>query len=330
MACLRSLLRKEESHDEELGNTQECNTNTMKDIETLSLLMATTFIFWVPLIYFPLFLWYSLFGKARRDELKASRKQKDYLRSRVWNVLNGKGGYVPLQVSNSTIDYSALAWVKTALIIAIQAIPLERLSKVFEQITSCSCLKSKGIPESNVKKHIFIEFNAWEFSGSGSDVLWASIMEALWTKIEFEYSINAVILHRASINLACEMAGDDSHPRTRANTRKFALIKFYAKFILSTSLSIVGIVGGLYFLGYIELSGDVVTMEEDGSSTIKTAPAIISIIATQVPLIGVAITFFKKVMPAILRPPFKTLLRDAKNKRRDFSKDTGFMGIVKL
>uniref|UniRef100_A0A7S3VFJ7 KAP NTPase domain-containing protein n=1 Tax=Chaetoceros debilis TaxID=122233 RepID=A0A7S3VFJ7_9STRA len=358
MACLRSLvLMKEKSNDEELGSSQEYNTVTMKDIETLSLLMAFTFILWVPLVYIPLFLWYSLLGKmnldvrlpvwfhilcfwtlnlcfcrcrstAYRDKLKASLELNDSLGSKVWGVLNGNGRHVPLQISNSSIDYSILASAKTAVIIAIRIIPLKRMANIFTQMTSGSYLTKKGIPSSDVKKHIFIEYNAWVFNGS--DILWASLMETLWTRIEFEFGKYAVQRHRASINLAGEMPGDDSHPRTRTNARKLALYKFYVVSILSTLLSIAGIIWGLYFLGVFKLSDDVLTKETDGSANVKTVPAIISIIVAQVPSIGVAIKFVKKVLPALRAPPFKSLLRDKKNQRRDFSKDKGFMGFVRL
>jgi len=269
-----------------------------------------------------------IISSGTRDELKACLELKDSLGSRVWGVLNGKGGYVPLQIFDSTIEYSVLASAKTALITAIQAIPLQRVARIFAQVTSCSCLTSKGIPNSDVKKHIFIEFNAWVFNGS--DILWASLMEELWTRIEFKFGKNAVRLHRASINLAGEMPGDDSHPRTRANARQFALYKFYAASILSTVLAIAGIIWGLCFLDVFKLSDDVLTNEKDGSTNVKTIPAIISFIVAPVPFITVAIKFVKKVLPALRDPPFKSLLRDKKNQRRDFSKDKGFMGFVRL
>ena len=48
--------------------------------------------------------------------MKASPELKGSLGGRVWGVLNRKEGYyVPLQISDSSIDYSILASAKTAV-----------------------------------------------------------------------------------------------------------------------------------------------------------------------------------------------------------------------
>jgi len=81
------------------------------------------------------------------------------------------------------------------------------------KLCCCSGRKQEPISGNDDVKYIFTEFKAWTYNGS--DNLWASFMETLWTDIESHFGRDAVRRHRASIALSSEKDSDDIETKTR-------------------------------------------------------------------------------------------------------------------
>ena len=192
------------------------------------------------------------------------------------------------------------------------------------------CFAVPTIKEAPVNHHIFIEFNAWVYDGS--DVLWASLMESLWTAVEAELGEAIVRLHRASINLTGETGNENISRQSRMDRRELELYKFHAFAVISSILSVIGIVWGLYFLHVFDLPDDIEealtdSTDEDANPKDKaTIEAIVIIIGAQIPLLRTVLDFFTKIFPELQKPRSKALLEEEKNQRHDFSGDMGFMG----
>ena len=156
-----------------------------------------------------------------------------------------------------------------------------------------------------MNKHIFVEFNAWVYDGS--DVLWASLMETLWTAVEREYGATTVRLHRASINFGREEEQEGDVPMDiKIKRRKQALFKYRASLYISPILSVAGIILGLYFLDIFKLSEDIkedLLGEDDTKVTLEAiVQATVSIIGLQIPLILQLYDFVNFVRPQMRTP----------------------------
>ena len=53
---------------------------------------------------------------------------------------------------------------------------------------------------------VFYDFQAWVYSGT--DILWASLLERLWTEVEAVCGSRSIRWHRASISLSDETEKD--------------------------------------------------------------------------------------------------------------------------
>ena len=92
---------------------------------------------------------------------------------------------------------------------------------------------------------------------NGTDELWASIMENLWTSVEDEYGKKAAHFHRERIALAGERPGNTSPPKTRMKKRQRPWWKFKMEFAAFTIFSVTGITLGLSFLDIFDFDEDV-------------------------------------------------------------------------
>ena len=142
------------------------------------------------------------------------------------------GDYVPLHIHSKEVDCGPIACMKTTIIMIVRAFPLNKIRTFF----NCrqGCFVARSIQPVLINKHLFIQFDAWVYDGS--DVLWAALMEKLWTAVEAEFGYFAVRRHRASIRLAGEKADDSNPKHLRVERRELALFKFKAIFFVSSVL----------------------------------------------------------------------------------------------
>jgi len=315
---------------EDINSTIQTDSREDERKESLAALMVVTCLLWVPILFFPIFLYECIrrsIGKAN-----AYRNPKD-LGDNISTILTRD--YVPLYIHSSDVTFGLRPCIMTSIIMGFRMIPFVAIKDKCNRIFSCFIPPPK--PIALVNKHIFINFNAWVFNGS--DVLWASLMESLWRAVEFELGKPAVRWHRASINLASERQGDPTPLEMRAKKRSLALWKFRVLSIISTVLSITTAIVVLYFLqgGFSDDIQDVfnattTAINENGTPKDKATlglNAILSIIALQIPLFKTALDFIRDVLPEFRNPQYKTLLKEEKNQRHDFSSDMGFMGKVR-
>lgn len=171
--------------------------------------------------------------------------------------------------------------------------------------------------KSPITKYIFVEFNAWTYNGS--DNLWASFMEELWSSVENEFSPFQVRMHRASISLVNGDDIDDNDWEEKERRRSAALFQFYVRSALTSILALSGVSIGTWVL----------VQNPSGESLYG---GLLSIVLTPIPFGKQLYTFVTDILP-ILRGGPKQLLQDARIgedfERRDFSQDMGFMGEVK-
>jgi len=86
-------------------------------------------------------------------------------------------------------------------------------------------------------KHLCITFNAC----SGTDLLWASLLEQMWSGVEKEFGPFKLRLHRASIRLAQDDLADENvevgNLQTRQQKRSVALLPPFELILFSRSLA---------------------------------------------------------------------------------------------
>ena len=223
------------------------------------------------------------------------------------------------------------------------------------KLCCCSGRKEQEPISEDDVKYIFTEFNAWTYNGS--DNLWASFMETLWTDIESHFGRDAVRRHRASIALSSEEDSDDIETKTRK--RDEALFRYYATTIFAFLITVAGVGLGVFLLAYFgkcaiedgdpvpecryEPLGDLNAnfTDSDGESAFVLGESadisrkvfgILTVTISPLPFFKKLHTFIRDVLPAYISSPKQVLqgalLGEGYN-RNDFSAETGFMGIVK-
>eukprot|EP00554_Chaetoceros_debilis_P000137 CAMPEP_0194096296 /NCGR_PEP_ID=MMETSP0149-20130528/57269_1 /TAXON_ID=122233 /ORGANISM="Chaetoceros debilis, Strain MM31A-1" /LENGTH=1660 /DNA_ID=CAMNT_0038782267 /DNA_START=22 /DNA_END=5005 /DNA_ORIENTATION=+ len=323
--------------DKEQGRSPETeadpvmwNAEEARDNETLAALMVVTWIFWFPflLIYSPIAMCPLRLFRPLKDDKKAKIVSK---------IIAGE--YIPIHIRSNDTSFGLSICTKTAIIFSARILPFTNVGNFCNRCLEC--FEVKPIPKADVNKHLFVEFNAWVYNGS--DLLWASLMEKLWLAVEDEYGANAVRLHRASITLAGEKPDDNTPQQTKMDRRRLALYKFYFFATLSSILWIGATTLGILLLQKEIISND--DIEQVANATITNISdcsgddtgceqgafkeGILLIIGAQIPIINTLWEFFIKVFPEIRNPRYKKFFDEEKNQRHDFSKETGFMGIVK-
>ena len=72
-----------------------------------------------------------------------------------------------------------------------------------------------------MRKSIDVKCNAWLYNGT--DLLWAALLEEMWTKVEEEYGSFSVRYHRFSISISCELKSDSI--KVKQSKRKAAMLE---------------------------------------------------------------------------------------------------------
>ncbi|GFH56940.1 hypothetical protein CTEN210_13416 [Chaetoceros tenuissimus] len=181
---------------------------------------------------------------------------------------------------------------------------------------------TERIFEKQKTKYIFAEFNAWTYNGT--DNLWASFMENIWSAIESEFTSNEIRLHRASIALSNEDENDDWD--TKQKKRKKALQEFYIWSIISFILAVAGTSIGIWLL----VSKAIFDFKNNRSH--KWIGGIISLTISPIPFWNKVFIFKRDVLPYLRRNSkeiFQAALLGGQHSRRDFSQDMGYMGEIK-
>jgi len=241
------------------------------------------------------------------------------------------------------------------------ALSLSTFGKSLKKIVSSvwnftGCCGRNRVPTNNNVKYIFVEFNAWTYNGS--DNLWASFMETLWTQVESTFSKDDVRRHRASIALSNEDDSDDIE--TRTCKRNEALFRYYVTTILAFLVAVGGVGLGVFLLAYFGKcavkNGDAAPnycidaphadveanlADNDEKNLILSESAnitryvfgILAVTISPLPFFKKLHRFIRDVLPAYISSPKELiqgkLLSEGQHERNDFSTGTGFMGIVK-
>jgi hypothetical protein len=170
----------------------------------------------------------------------------------------------------------------------------------------------------DLPEYIYVDFNAWVYEGS--DLLWASLLETMWKKIEAKHGKYSVRLHRASIELSGELDDDDLEIPQGEREAAIFFLKLKAFLFLSLALFAtiyLWVVGMLFnFLGLDDIYNKI----------------ILQVTATS-PLMATLYTFVRKVQPELRNSRGAQIMREVqsfeKYSRADFTKNTGFIGRVK-
>lgn len=157
--------------------------------------------------------------------------------------------------------------------------------------------------------YIPVEFSAWEYSGT--DLLWASLLEQLLKAVEKECGHYKVFWHRASISLSKEKDSDDFE--TKQVKRKMAIRTLIFKEMCTIFVGVI-----IFVNVYLNLGVRMALF-----SLFSFLPAII-----------VSINAAMKILPDIGKQTkiIKEITRVQpleKYKRPDYSKRTGFIGQVR-
>jgi len=239
-----------------------------------------------------------------------------YLGRRIWGVLSGK---IPLL----SPDNMASQHPKILLFPMIRTLFLRAVRFVFVipskiHTNFSSCLKSERIaPKRKDVKYLFVSFNAWNYSGT--EALWASLMDNLWSAIEDEVGFKQVMQHRKSVILSNEKKGN-----TFEETQKIRDMALYDHYMSTLRAGIILVIGALtlcsvFFLPVVQkryqiLAGSVI-------STVSIIPAI-----------GIIMEVYTIIRPGLKE--FKKIRKISSSKGtsfqyKDFHKTIGFMGEVK-
>jgi len=211
----------DDSSDIEIGNATrssqsesgDWSTDEARENETLAAVMVVTCPIWIP----PLII-QSCLRLCTRPWTKLNKISQGQSRAdNVSKIL--VGDYIPFHIRTGNIHFGPIACMKTSTIMLARMFPFKNVGKFFQRSQECFAIQS--IKQAPVNHYNFIEFNAWVYNGS--DVLWASLMESLWTAVEAELGADTVRLHRASINLARETGNENISHQTRMDKRALAM-----------------------------------------------------------------------------------------------------------
>jgi len=168
-------------------------------------------------------------------------------------------------------------------------------------------------------KYAIVEFNAWVYSGS--EFLWASLIEELWTTVEKSVGKHQVRFHRASI----ELSGEDSNDsiEVKRQKRQQALWNYHLNWYISAILGLVGTTITVIIVTFPSVQN----LLRD-TTILITGFAIQTL--TLIPFGSQIYTVVKKVWPELRKSRGKRILEEAESyQRTDFGEKTGFMGEVR-
>jgi Leucine-rich repeat (LRR) protein len=162
----------------------------------------------------------------------------------------------------------------------------------------------------DLPEYIDCTFSAWTYQGS--DRLWASVIEKIWTNIEAEHGPNSVKEHRASVALSGELNDDNMDIRRKKRKEAIFFLRLKGFLYLSTAL------GTAVYLGV------------SGSSFLNFFnDDIYNKIILQLTAISPLIALLFKVLPHIRNPGIQMQNEIDKYSREDFTNEKGFMGRIK-
>lgn len=173
--------------------------------------------------------------------------------------------------------------------------------------------------DGSMTKYIFIEFNAWIYSGS--DLLWASMLEKLWTAVENECGKYSVRLHRAGISLSGEEISQQQHLDETKEERESRIVNRAIAIRKKILTGVCYVIGGLI----ISILTVIVSQ--------KRVWRLIVSITSFYPSLFIFVEAGRAVGREIFSSRGMKILKDVqtfeKHQRVDFSERTGFMGEVK-
>jgi len=178
--------------------------------------------------------------------IKDEYEKQEECDSRIWkyeriqlaqneNTTEDNPLYVPPAVYE-TVDVDFLSYYARCKIIVTSIMKCISVNtrQLFKEISCESTIRYPNKIDDN-PKNLFITFNAWVYSGT--DLLWASLLEQMWSRVEEEFGSRQVRLHRASIRLAKEDLGNNNAGavdlRTRQNLRYMALLLYRFNFFIN-------------------------------------------------------------------------------------------------
>jgi len=308
--------------------------NVLRRLHTsLVLLSALVIVLLSPLVIvaFPTVCSFRILNITSKDlnALKNNLKEKNALSSKILCTLTGER---PLFYAFKAhiAPCSIFACVRIALLMTVQVVAFT--CKSIWPLTKklCSFIGCRTLPSPkriHHPKHIYVEFNAWVFNGS--DILWASLMETLWTSVEEEFGTFTVRSHRASIALSDEKSCDS--PRIRSNKRDTALFQYKMKLVIFSILALIGVGGGIYII--LALDPQIPGCKEKCNGTAINIGGIFAITLSSLPFLTQLPKFFSTILPQLRSSCAEILKKQALSgvgaDRQNFTADKGFMGIVK-
>lgn len=239
-----------------------------------------------------------------------------YLGGRIWGVLSGK---LPLL----SPDNMASQHPKALLCPMIRALFLRAVRFLFVipskiHTNFSSCLKSEKIaPKRKDVKYLFVSFNAWNHSGT--ETLWASLMDSLWSTIEDEVGFKQVMQHRKSVILS-----NDEKGNTFEETQKIRDMALYDHYMSTLRAGIIFVIGALTLCFMFFIPG----LQKRYKILVGSVISTVSII----PAIGIIMEVYTNIRPGLKE--FKKIRKISSSKgtsfqHKDFTKNIGFMGEVK-
>ncbi|GFH57105.1 hypothetical protein CTEN210_13581 [Chaetoceros tenuissimus] len=307
----------------------------------------------------PIFLLNLIISKAEESSIDQV--------SSVWDSIGGKTAMYSSFSKHRAFTF--MAFLRRVLLVPIRFCFQVSRFAIFKLIPLWKpliCHRGNIAPEkSAVTKYIFVEFNAWTYNGS--DNLWASFMDQLWTSVESDFSLFQVRMHRASINLIeDEYDVDDNDWEEKERRRSAALFQFYMRSTISLFLALFGVCIGIWvlvqnpsrkaFFGgllaiVLSLSlfqfymrstfSCIVTLAgvSIGTWVLVQNPSgksiyggLLSILLSPLPFGKQLYIFLKDILPVLKEGPNKLMQISMIGEdfdRRDFTKDMGYMGVIK-
>jgi hypothetical protein len=207
------------------------------------------------------------------------------------------------------ILFLALGWILQPPMKAISEL-LTTFRSYMKYLVLYEWRNEKPEKRDDLPEYIDCKFSAWTYQGS--DQLWASVIEHIWTNIEAEHGPTSVKLHRASVALSGELNIDDLDVRRKKRNDAIFFLKLRAILVVSAAL------GAAVYLGV------------SGSSFLNFFnDDIYNKIILQLTATSPFIAFLFKVLPSIRNPGIQMNNDIDKYSRDDFTNEKGFMGRVK-
>ena len=179
---------------------------------------------------------------TKRDTEAAARQAQAAEARRVLQLLHGKGKNTT-DASNSGCCTSAAAYLRYSLLLFAESVlslvePATAWLHAWVISLSARDYEAPPTPEcmpEGETEYIFVDFNAWVFSGS--DLLWASLVKAIYDEVESTYGARVVREYRLRCALSGESPNDSQEEKERK--RGVALRRYQVSAGLRTALGLI-------------------------------------------------------------------------------------------